>query len=276
MTELSQSARPLIFIALLVVFASWEYFSPRRRHGLPRCPRWTGNLGILVTGTLVARVLLPIAPISVALWAASAEVGLLHAFTLPDAVSGLIAFLVLDLTIYAQHVAFHKVPLLWRVHRMHHSDLDLDASTGLRFHPIEIVLSLILKMAVVALLGAPALAVLIFEIVLNATSMFNHASIKLPGNWDRVLRLLVVTPDMHRVHHSIHGDETDSNFGFNIPWWDRLFRTYRPQPRDGHEKMTLGLPYFRDARSTNIISLLVQPFLKEPSAPANDTVRTAK
>jgi sterol desaturase/sphingolipid hydroxylase (fatty acid hydroxylase superfamily) len=171
------------------------------------------------------------------------------------------SLLLLDLSIYAQHVVFHKVPILWRLHRMHHTDLDFDVTTALRFHPLEIVLSMLVKLAVVGLLGAPAVAVLVFEVLLNATAMFIHGNVGLPPRFDRALRRLVVTPDMHRVHHSIRREETDSNFGFNLSWWDRLFGTYRDQPRDGHAGMTIGLEYFRDWRATRLDGLLMQPFL---------------
>lgn len=271
MFELVQSARLIIFAMLLLTFASWEHFFPRRPPAPFRERRWIGNIGILAIGTLLARLILPLAPISVAVWAREVDVGLLNWLNVPWLVSGAIAFLVLDLAVYAQHVAFHRVPLLWRIHRMHHSDTDLDVTTGLRFHPAEIILSLALKMAVVALLGAPPTAVLIFEVVLNTTSMFNHAAINLPVAADRLLRWVLVTPDMHRVHHSIHKDETDSNFGFNIPWWDRVFGTYKAQPKDGHAAMTLGLPNLRDERAFGVINLLVQPFIRVPPTPQDTT-----
>jgi sterol desaturase/sphingolipid hydroxylase (fatty acid hydroxylase superfamily) len=171
---------------------------------------------------------------------------------------------VLDLAIYAQHVVFHKVPWLWRLHRMHHADVDIDVSTGLRFHPIEILLSMLIKIAVVMLIGVPPVAVVAFEVALNATSMFNHSNAAMPLWLDRIVRLFVVTPDMHRVHHSIHRHETDSNYGFNLPWWDWMFRTYRSQPEAGHERMTLGLPIFRDRREQRIDRLITQPFRDDP------------
>ena len=171
-----------------------------------------------------------------------------------------LSFLVLDFAIYLQHRLFHGVPLLWRLHRVHHADLDVDATTGNRFHPIEILLSMAIKFGVIAAIGAPALGVLLFEILLNATSLFNHANLRIPNWLEPGLRWLVVTPDMHRVHHSIHRDETDSNFGFNLPWWDRMFRTYRPQPRDGHEGITLGIGQFRDEKDLRFWRTLTQPF----------------
>jgi sterol desaturase/sphingolipid hydroxylase (fatty acid hydroxylase superfamily) len=176
--------------------------------------------------------------------------------------------IVLDLVIYLQHVLFHAVPALWRLHRMHHADLDFDVTTGARFHPIEIVLSMVIKLAAVVSLGAPAIAVLVFEVLLNATAMFNHGNIRLPLGFDRVLRLLVVTPDMHRVHHSTVTSETNSNFGFNLPWWDRLLGTYRAQPVAGHEDMTIGIALFREPQDLRLDRMLVQPFRAGPgSAP---------
>lgn len=191
--------------------------------------------------------------------------GLFNNYPVPYAAAVVLSILALDLVIYFQHVMFHAVPLLWRMHRMHHADLDFDLTTGVRFHPFEIVISLGIKIGAVALLGAPILAVLLFEILLNATSIFNHANWRLPLGLDRVLRWFVVTPDMHRVHHSVHRDETNSNFGFNLPWWDRVFGTYRAQPREGHERMTIGLTQFRDPRQLHLWRLLIQPFIGDAS-----------
>jgi sterol desaturase/sphingolipid hydroxylase (fatty acid hydroxylase superfamily) len=213
---------------------------------------------------LAVRLLLPTAAAGVALVAAERGFGLFHLIGLPFWVAAPIGFLALDLVIYGQHVMFHHVPWLWRLHRMHHADLDIDVTTGVRFHPVEILLSLVIKIATVALLGIPAAAVVCFEVVLNATSMFNHANASLPRWLDRVARLTLVTPDMHRVHHSILRQETDSNFGFNLPWWDRLFGTYRAEPRAGHDGMTIGLPVFRDPRELRLDRLLTQPFRAPP------------
>jgi sterol desaturase/sphingolipid hydroxylase (fatty acid hydroxylase superfamily) len=182
---------------------------------------------------------------------------------LPWGLATLLSVLLLDLAIYAQHVLFHAVPVLWRLHRMHHADLDIDVTTGVRFHPAEIVLSMLIKLAVVGLIGAPGAAVLIFEVLLNATSMFNHSNVAMPPAVDRIVRLLVVTPDMHRVHHSIERRETNSNFGFNFPWWDRLFGTYRPQPEQGHEGMTIGIEIFRDPAELRLDRMLLQPLRQE-------------
>jgi sterol desaturase/sphingolipid hydroxylase (fatty acid hydroxylase superfamily) len=174
----------------------------------------------------------------------------------------LLAVVVLDMAIYFQHRLFHAVPVLWRLHRMHHADLDLDVTTGARFHPLEILLSMAIKVAVVIALGAPAVAVVLFEILLNASSMFNHANLRLPLAVDGALRWLIVTPDVHRVHHSVIRAETDSNFGFSLSWWDRLFGTWRAQPEKGHDGMTIGLPVFRNPEQLRLDRMLVQPFLR--------------
>src|SRR5215213_2573993 len=253
-----------IFFAL----ALWEVLAPRRAMLIGRARRWPANLGIVVLDAVSVRLLIPVAAVGVAVIAAQRGWGLLNITPWPMWLEVLLGFLVLDLVIYAQHFAFHKVPVLWRLHRMHHADLDIDVSTGLRFHPIEIVLSMLIKIAVVVLVGAPAVAVVAFEVVLNATSMFNHSNAAMPLWLDRVARLIVVTPDMHRVHHSVLRHETDSNFGFNLPWWDRLFGTYRPEPQAGHERMTIGLPTFRDPRELRLDRLITQPFRNDAPAAA--------
>jgi sterol desaturase/sphingolipid hydroxylase (fatty acid hydroxylase superfamily) len=258
------------FVGVFSVMALWELMAPRRRWAVGRAPRWPSNLGILVADVLAVRLLLPTAAVGVALVADERGFGLLHMVGLPFWLAAPIGFVALDLVIYAQHVVFHHVPWLWRLHRMHHADLDIDVTTGVRFHPIEILLSLIIKIATVALVGIPAAAVVCFEAVLNATSMFNHANASLPGWLDRLVRLVLVTPDMHRVHHSVLRPETDSNFGFNLPWWDRLFGTYRAEPRAGHDGMTIGLPIFRDPGELRLDRLLTQPF----RAPADVGVAT--
>src|SRR3989454_9618231 len=206
--------------------AIWELFTPRRPQAIGRNWRWPNNLGVVAVDVLLVRILLPITAVGLALFAEARGIGLFNMIALPMWVSIPASVILLDLAIYLQHVLFHAVPALWRLHRMHHADLAFDVTTGLRFHPIEILLSMLLKLAVIAALGAPAVAVLIFEVLLNATSMFNHGNVRIPERFDRVLRWLVVTPDMHRVHHSVLPRETNSNFGFNLPWWDRLFRTY--------------------------------------------------
>ncbi len=264
--EISSQARLVLFLVFLVAFAVLEARFPRRDLTLDRARRWISNLGIVVISTILVRVLIPFAPAGTAFWAQSSGIGLFNIFGISPLIAGLLSFLVLDATIYWQHRLFHQVPILWRVHRMHHTDVDIDVTSGLRFHPIEIILSSLLKMAIVALLGAPVAAVVVFEVVLNGTALFNHARLGIPAPVDRVLRTFVVTPDMHRVHHSIHPDETDSNFGFNLPWWDRLFGTYTAQPRDGHDSMMLGLPYFRGDASVGLVTLLAQPFLSPDGA----------
>jgi sterol desaturase/sphingolipid hydroxylase (fatty acid hydroxylase superfamily) len=255
------SAFAVVFGAL----ALWELLAPRRGLAVGRWPRWPHNLGILVVDVLTIRLLMPAAAVGASLYAAGHGWGLINLLGLRLSVAALIGFLALDLVIYLQHVAFHKIPVLWRLHRMHHADLDFDLTTGVRFHPIEIVISLLIKIAVILALGVPVVAVILFEVVLNATSMFNHSNASMPAWLDRVLRWIVVTPDMHRVHHSILRRETDSNYGFNLPWWDRLFGTYRPQPEAGHTAMTIGLPSFRDRRELRIDRLLTQPFRNDPA-----------
>ncbi|WP_405241554.1 sterol desaturase family protein [Lentisalinibacter salinarum] len=248
------------FLGILLVLAGAETLAPRRERQLPRRTRWFSNLGIVLVNTTVLRLAFPLLGIGVALIAAERGWGLLNAVAAPWWIAWPASILLLDLAVYLQHVMFHALPALWRLHRMHHADLDFDVTTGLRFHPLEILISMIWKMAVIAALGAPAGAVLIFEVLLNATSMFNHSNLAIPRGIDRVLRWFVVTPDMHRVHHSIHRDETNSNFGFNLPWWDRLLGTYRDQPRDGHDGMTIGIGQFRDPADLRLDRMLLQPW----------------
>lgn len=248
------------FAAVLAAMAAWELAAPRRARAAPAPWRWINNLGLTALNTLALRVVFPIAAVGFAILAEARGWGLLNALRLPEGVEIVLAIIVLDLALYAQHVMFHAVPLLWRLHRMHHADLDVDVTTGVRFHTLEILLSMIIKIAVVLALGPSALAVVIFEVLLNAAAMFNHANIALPARADRVLRAFIVTPDMHRVHHSIRPEETNSNFGFQVPWWDRLFGTYRAQPADGHAGMTLGLRDFRDPKELRLDRMLAQPF----------------
>ncbi len=251
------------FLGIFVVMAVWEALAPRRGRSFSRWVRWPSNLGIVAVNTLLLRILIPTAAVGLAMTGEARGLGLLNALTLPTWLAVVLAVVLLDLAIYLQHVMFHAVPALWRLHRMHHADLDFDVTTGARFHPIEILLSMALKLGVVAALGAPALAVLVFEVLLNATSMFNHANARLPQGLDRVLRWFIVTPDMHRVHHSVVPHETNSNFGFNLPWWDRLLGTYRAQPAAGHTGMTIGLETFREPRELRLDRLLLQPFRGE-------------
>ena len=247
---------------VFAIMALWEWFAPRRHLTAGRRPRWPGNLGILAVDIIAVRLLVPTAAFGVALVAAAHGWGLFKLLALPAWAALPLGAIALDLVIYGQHVVFHHVPALWRLHRMHHADLDIDVTTGVRFHPLEILLSLAIKMAAVAALGVPALAVLIFEVLLNATSMFNHSNVALPPRLDRLARWIVVTPQMHQVHHSIERAETDSNFGFNLPWWDRLFGTYRAKPAAGEQGMRIGLPIFGDVAELRIVRLLTQPFRK--------------
>jgi len=252
-----------IFAAVFVAMAVWELLTPRRPQAIGRNWRWPNNLGVLAVDALLVRVPLPITAVGLALVAEAHGFGLFNIIALPTWASIVLSVILLDLAIYLQHVLFHAVPALWRLHRMHHADLEFDVTTGLRFHPIEILLSTGIKLAVVATFGTPAAAVLIFEVLLNATSMFNHSNIRVAPEIDRVLRWFVVTPDMHRVHHSILRRETNSNFGFNLPWWDRLLGTYRAQPAAGHDAMTIGIEQFRDARELGLDRMLLQPFRGE-------------
>jgi sterol desaturase/sphingolipid hydroxylase (fatty acid hydroxylase superfamily) len=254
------AVRVACYVAVFAAMGLWEVLAPRRPLSIGRAQRWPNNLGILVIDALAVRVLVPTAAVGAAIFAGESGWGLFNLAGFPFWLSAILGFLVLDLAIYTQHYVFHHVPVLWRLHRMHHADLDIDVTTGIRFHPIEILLSLAIKIAIVLVFGIPAIAVLIFEIVLNATSMFNHANVTMPTSLDRIVRLFVVTPDMHRVHHSVLRAETDSNFGFNLPWWDRLFGTYRSAPQAGHSGMMVGLPVFRDPAELRIDNLLTQPF----------------
>ena len=248
------------FFGILAVMALWEILAPRRGLSRSKAVRWTANLGIVALNTVLLRLIFPATAVGLAALAAERGWGLLNAIALPYELAVLCSVVLLDFAIYLQHVLFHAVPVLWRLHRMHHADQDFDVTTGARFHPIEIVLSMVLKLAVVVALGPPVLGVLIFEVLLNGTAMFNHANARLPLGADRVLRLLVVTPDMHRVHHSVTPEEANSNFGFNLPWWDRLLGTYRAQPAQGHEAMTIGIDQFREAADQQLHNMLVQPF----------------
>ena len=252
--------RLLVFASVLAALVVWELLTPKRQQRLGRATRWPSNLGIILLDTLMARLLFPITAVGLALVCEARGWGLFQVAALPSWVSILLAVITLDLAIYLQHVMFHSVPALWRLHRMHHADLEFDVTTGVRFHPIEILLSMGIKLGVVAAMGTPAIAVLIFEVLLNATSMFSHSNVRMPLWLDRGLRWIVVTPDMHRVHHSIVVRETNSNFGFNLPWWDRLFGTYRDQPEAGHDAMTIGIEQFRESGEQRIDRMLSQPF----------------
>jgi len=249
------------FLGVFVVMALWELVGGRRQLTTEKGARWFANLGITVMNTVVVRLIFPTAAVGLAVLAVDRGWGMLNQLTAPHALKIVAGVMLLDLAIYLQHVMFHAVPVLWRLHMVHHADVDFDVTTGLRFHPVEIVLSMLIKLAVILVLGPPVVAVLIFEVLLNATAMFNHGNVRLAPSLDRVVRWFVVTPDMHRVHHSVVLRETNSNFGFNLPWWDRLLGTYRAQPVAGHEGMTIGLEQYQEQRRQTLPWLLVQPFV---------------
>jgi sterol desaturase/sphingolipid hydroxylase (fatty acid hydroxylase superfamily) len=252
--------RFIAFLAVLLSMAVWELLAPRRSLSVSKSTRWLSNLGFVLLNSLVLRLLVPTGLTGVAVFSQSRGWGLLNVVWLSGWLSVGLSIILLDLAVYIQHVMFHALPLCWRLHMVHHADLDFDVSTGLRFHSLEILLSFAIKSAVVILLGASATAVLLFEITLNATSMFTHSNIRLPLWLDRWLRLMIVTPDMHRVHHSVVRNETNSNFGFSLSWWDYLLGTYRDQPVHGHEQMTIGLTQFRDERVERLPWMLTLPF----------------
>ncbi len=249
-----------VFLGVLAAMILWEVVAPRRDRHCSRWVRWPANLGVVVLNIALLRAVIPMAAVGFALYVQGSGWGLLNQFNVPYGLAVVLSIIVLDLIIYLQHVLFHAVPVLWRLHRMHHADLDFDVTTGARFHPIEIFLSMGIKMFVIVALGPPALAVLLFEVLLNASAMFNHGNIRLPVKFDRILRWVLVTPDMHRIHHSVIPSETNSNFGFELPWWDRLFGTYQDQPAEGHSRMMIGLETFRCARDLRLDQMLLQPF----------------
>lgn len=253
--------RLAFFFGVLVLMAIWERAAPRRTLTARQGWRWVSNLGLAAVNTVAIRIVFALGAVGIAAIAEERGWGLFNNVSWPAWLAILLSVVALDLIIYLQHVMFHAVPLLWRLHMVHHADLDIDVTTGVRFHTIEIVLSMGIKVAAIILLGAPAAAVIVFEVLLNATSMFNHSNVNMPGWLDRVLRLFIVTPDMHRVHHSVITRETNSNFGFNMPWWDYLFGTYRAQPSAGHTGMTIGLDHIRDERKADRLdSMLLLPF----------------
>jgi len=250
------------FAAVFVVMCLWEIVSPRRPLSVPKLQRWTHNIGLLFLNSLVLRVLFPAAAVGIAYTAAESGWGLFNRVDLPYWLEVLVAVLLLDLAIYLQHMLMHRVPLLWRLHRVHHADLDIDMTTGSRFHTLEIIVSMLIKWVVIFLLGPALFAVLIFETLLNGMAVFNHANVRLPATIDRLLRLLLITPDVHRVHHSILRHETNSNFGFNLSIWDRAFGTYIDQPEKGHSAMTIGIPEFRDPEQVDKLpGMLTLPFV---------------
>jgi sterol desaturase/sphingolipid hydroxylase (fatty acid hydroxylase superfamily) len=253
-----------VFLAVFVLLTVTEVFAPRRKLSTSKARRWFSNLTLVALNPLTVALVFPVLPMGVALLASEQHWGLLNHMTMPYWLKVAMGALMLDLVVYAQHVLHHAIPVLWRLHMVHHADLDIDMTTGLRFHPLEIAVSMTIKLAAVAALGSPVLAVLIFEVVLNAASMFNHSNTRLPEKIDRLLRLIVVTPDMHRVHHSVIIRETNSNYGFSQPWWDRLFGTYKAQPDKGHTDMVIGLSQFRDSQKLTLPRLLILPFTGDP------------
>lgn len=258
--EAAPGLRLAVFLGVFAAMALWETLAPRRPLTTPKAGRWGRNLGLTGLNSASVQLLVPLQAVGVAALAERGGWGLLRLAGVPFPLAVVLSVVLLDLAIYLQHRYFHHQPTLWRLHLVHHVDLDIDVTTGARFHPGEILLSMGIKMALVALIGAPVAAVIVFEILLNATSMFNHGNVRIAGPVDRYLRLAVVTPDMHRVHHSVIPRETGSNFGFNLPWWDRLFGTYRPQPEAGHAGMQIGLPWFRDPARVGFGRLLALPF----------------
>ncbi len=250
------------FFGIFAIMAAWELLAPRRTLTVSKSIRWANNLGLVFLNSFILHLLFPAAAVGVAALAEQRGWGLLNFYETPFIPSVVIAVIVMDFVIYLQHVMVHAVPVLWRLHRVHHADLDYDVTTGARFHTFEIILSMLIKFATIMVLGPPVVAVVIFEVLLNATAMFNHGNVRLPTSLDRVLRWFLVTPDMHRVHHSVEDDEANSNFGFSLPWWDRLFGTYRDQPRGGHEGMTIGIHKYRDPKQVNRLpGMLALPFI---------------
>jgi len=254
------------FVAIFAAVALVELLAPRRPRQLPRGFRWLQNLSLVAVSAVCVRLAFPLLAVNVALLAEHNGWGLFNRLGLSAWATVPLTIVVLDLVIYFQHRVFHAVPLLWRLHMVHHADPEIDVTTGGRFHPIEIMLSMLIKMAVTLAIGGAAVGVIVFEVLLNATAMFNHGNVALPAALDRLVRVVMVTPDMHRVHHSVHREETNSNFGFNVPWWDRLFGTYRDQPRDGHLNMTIGLTQFQDRKRQSLGWMLVLPFIGDLGA----------
>lgn len=251
-----------VFFGVFAVMAVWELLAPRRVLTVSKTLRWANNIGVVVLNSFILRLLFPAAAVGMAVFAGEQGWGVFNYYQAPYPIVVVVSVVVMDFIIYLQHVMVHAVPMLWRLHRVHHADPDFDVTTGSRFHPIEIILSMLIKFAVIAVLGPPVIAVVIFEVLLNATAMFNHSNVRLNVSIDKVLRLFVVTPDMHRVHHSVEDDEANSNFGFNLPWWDRLFGTYKNQPRCGHEDMVIGIHEYKNAKQVSWLpGMLWLPFV---------------
>lgn len=260
-TEHENTIRVGFFVGTLAIMALWEIIAPKRALTVSKTLRWANNLGLVFFNIIILRLIFPAAAVGVAIFASENGWGLLNYYSLPMTIGIVISIIAMDFIIYLQHVLVHAVPALWRLHRVHHADPDYDVTTGARFHTIEIILSMLIKFATIVVLGPPVVAVIIFEVVLNGMAMFNHANVGLPQNIDKLLRWFIVTPDMHRVHHSIEDDEANSNFGFNLSWWDRLFGTYRDQPRKGHQGMIIGIHKFNSTKEVSwITGMLTLPF----------------
>ncbi len=257
--------RGVIFLLLAGGLITWEILKPRRQNTLPKTQRWRINFSLMVIDILLLRALFPLAAVGIALYSSEKNWGLFNRIELNPVLLIIITVLLLDLLIYWQHRLFHKIPWLWRLHRIHHTDLELDISSGVRFHPLEIILSMLIKTGFIIIFGLSPVGVLIFEIILNSTAMFNHSNIYIKPTIDRYLRWFIITPDMHRIHHSTVIKETDSNFGFNLPWWDRLFKSYCAEPHGGQTSMPLGLTEFRDAGKLRLRDLLWLPMKNKNS-----------
>ena len=251
-----------VFVGLFLTLALLEILAPRRVPKNIKAKRWITNWAIVLIDSLVLRLLFKTAAVGGAIWATDQGIGLFNMLDIPAWIAIVVSFVILDFAIWLSHVASHKIPIFWKIHRMHHSDVDFDVTTAIRFHPIEIILSMLWKFAFIIVIGAPAVSVLIFEVVLNGSAMFNHSNLKLPLKFDRILRKVIVTPDMHRVHHSIVHNETDSNYGFNLAIWDRMFGTYIDQPEAGHDNMTIGLEEWQDENPSRLLWSLKVPFFK--------------
>ncbi len=257
------SIRLGFFIGIFVIMCVWEILAPKRKLTVSKTRRWLSNGSIVIANTLVLRFVFPILSVGVAFFCVDYGYGLFNLISFPNWLAVIVCIVFLDMLIYWQHVIFHKVPLFWRIHRMHHADMDIDVTTGSRFHPIEIVLSMLIKFLAIIILGIPVLAIIIFEVILNLTAMFNHSNVRIPFGLDAIIRKFIVTPDMHRVHHSVIPKETNSNYGFNLSIWDRLFGTYIEQPKEGHLDMQIGLNAYRDVRaSQDLDQMLLIPFKK--------------
>ena len=259
------------FVSIFTIMALWELLAPRRRLKYSKAVRWYSNIGITLLNTIILRYVFPLVvaglATGMAIIAYDLGWGLFNYLDWPFGLEFVLSILLLDVAIYIQHIVFHRVPLFWRFHRMHHTDTDLDVTSGARFHPIEMIFSMGIKLGLVILIGPQAVAVIIFEVLLNVCAMFNHANVRLPEKVDKLIRMLLVTPDMHRVHHSTVKSETDSNFGFSLSLWDKVFSTYCAQPEKGHDGMSIGLDIYRAPENLHLHRLLVQPFKKEPEAP---------